>query len=151
MANEETTYLKRLKFDPNLLRGFIAKYLSNPRLIVLIIFTIITLGVYSYITLPRSLNPEIKIPIVVVSTVLPGAGPKDVESLVTIPLEDSVQGIENIKTITSNSQDSVSVISIEFKSGVDPDKARQDVKSAVVWVPHLPTHTQSPALINVIF
>ncbi len=152
MANEqETTYLKRLKFDPNLFRGWVAKYLSNPRLILLIIFTIITLGVYSYITLPRSLNPEIKIPIVVVSTVLLGAGPKDVESLVTIPLEDSVQGIENIKTITSSSQDSVSVISIEFKSGVDPEKAKTDVKSAIDGVTTLPPNAKVPEVKKVDF
>src|SRR3982074_1445180 len=123
MADEETTYLKRLKFDPKLLNGRLAKYLSNPRLILLLIFTIVAMGVYSYVNLPRTLNPEIKIPIVVVSTVLPGAGPKDVESLVTIPLEDAIQGTENIKTVTSSSQDSVSVVTVEFKSGTDPEKA----------------------------
>lgn len=151
MAQDETTYLKRLKFDPQLLQGFIAKYISNPRLILLIIFAIVTLGIYSYINLPRTLNPEIKIPIVIVSTVLPGAGPKDVESLVTIPLEDAIQGTENIKTVTSSSQDSVSIISVEFKSGTDPDKARTDIKSAVDTVTNLPTDAQDPNVTKVDF
>ena len=92
---------------------------------------IIVTGVYSFINLPRRLNPEIDIPIVAVSTVLPGANATDVESLVTDPLEDSINGVENVKTYSSSSRDSASIISIEFESGTDSDKARQDVTTAI--------------------
>lgn len=138
------TYLSRLRFDPKLSDHFITKYLSNPRLVILIIFMIITLGLSSFLSLPRVLNPEIKIPIVLVTAPLPGAGPEDVESLVTVPIEDAVNGVPDVKTVTSSSQNSVSVVSIEFNSGVDPDKARTDVQSAVDGIDDFPSEVQSP-------
>lgn len=128
---QAASYLKRLTFDPKLKLSWIAKYLSNPRLVILLLVAIIALGLNSYANLPRRLNPEINIPIVLITTVLPGAGPADVESLVTVPLEDAVTGLERVKTVTSSSQDSVSVIQMEFESGVDPEKARTDVQSAI--------------------
>lgn len=141
----QSTYLRNLKFDNKLKDSLIAKYLSNPRLILLLIITIVSLGLFSFLTLPRVLNPEIKIPIVLVSTVLPGANPKDVESLVTIPLEDAIAGVSDIKQVNSVSRDSVSAIQVEFNSGVDPDKARSDIQSATDSVV-LPDDAQTPRI-----
>ena len=126
-----TSYLKGLRFDPKLQNSIVARFLSNPRLVILIILSILVLGTNSFINLPRRLNPEIKIPIVIVSAILPGASPKDIESLVTMPLEDAVSGVPDVKTVQSSSRDSVSIINMEFESGIDPEKARADVQSAV--------------------
>src|SRR5258705_1669488 len=139
-----TTYLKQLKFDPKLYNSIYAKYLLNTRLVLLVVILVVLIGIFSFVNLPRVLNPQIKIPIVIVSTVLPGASPKDVESLVTIPLEDSVSSLAKVKTVTSSSQASVSVITMEFESGVDPDKAKADVKSAVDSVTDLPDNAETP-------
>lgn len=147
---EHASYLKHLVFDNKLASSIQAKYLSNPRLLVLLLTIIITLGVYSYLNIPRRLNPEIKIPIVVVSTVLPGASPTDVESLVTKPIEDSLGGVQNIKTFTSSSRDSVSIVQIEFNSGIDGEKATSDVKTAVDSV-SLPDDSQDPNVAKVDF
>jgi multidrug efflux pump subunit AcrB len=141
---ELTTYLKKLTFDPKLNNSLFAGYLRNTRLVILIILLTFILGIFSFLSLPRVLNPQIKIPIVIVSTVLPGASPKDVESLVTIPLEDGVGSLQKVKTITSTSQDSSSVITLEFESGVDPDKAKADVQSAVDSINDLPEDATTP-------
>ena len=133
-----TSYLRKLKFDPKLNSGFFANYLQNTRLVFLFVLLVILIGVFSFSSLPRVLNPKINIPIVIVSTVLPGASPKDVESLVTVPVEDSVSSLAKVKTVTSSSQDSVSVVTLEFEAGVDADKAKSDVKSAVDSVTTLP-------------
>lgn len=140
-----STYLRKLKFDPKLKSGFTFKFFNNPRLIILLLFSILLLGISSYITLPRNLNPEIKIPIVIVSTFLPGAGPEDIEKLVTIPIEDSISGVEGLKTTTSTSQDSVSLIQLEFESGTDADKARTDIQAAVDSA-ELPEDAQTPRI-----
>lgn len=139
-----STYLKRLKFDPKLLGTFIAKYLTNFRIVLLIIFAITAFGIQSYMSLPRNLNPDIKIPIVLVSTVLPGANPKDVESLITVPIEDAVRGVAQVKTVNSSSRESVSIVQIEFQSGVDPDKAKSDIQSVVDAVNDLPEDAIDP-------
>lgn len=124
----------------------IARYLRNQRLFILIVMMIVIIGTVSFTALPRVLNPQIKIPIVIVSTVLPGAAPNDIESLVTIPIEDSLKNVNGIKTMASSSQDSVSAISLEFVSGTDPDKARTDVKSAVDSVTTLPKNAKTPSV-----
>src|SRR5476651_2397624 len=117
-----STYLKQLKFDPKLLNSFIAKYITNLRLIILIVLGIAIFGLFSYSSLPRDLYPSVNIPMVYVTTVIPGANPKDVESLVTIPIEDSVASVSKVKTVSSSSQESVSSVVVEFQTGTDLDK-----------------------------
>jgi multidrug efflux pump subunit AcrB len=138
------SYLSHLKFDPKLLNTLHAKYLVSFRLVILLILIILGVGLTSFFTLPRRLNPEIKLAIVTVSTVLPGAGPADVESLLTIPIENKLLGLNGLDTITSTSQENVSVIVMQFLSGVDKDKARTDAQAAVSSVTTLPQDAQTP-------
>ncbi|CAN5169088.1 N/A [soil metagenome] len=146
----ETSYLHHLRFDPKLRDSIIGKYLANPRLVILLLLSVIMLGAVSYSSLPRRVNPEIKLPFVIVSTVLPGANPQDIESLITQPVENGINGVSNIKTVTSTSQDNVSIVSIEFNSGIDPEKARGDIQSAVDGV-QLPTDAQTPKVQKIDF
>ncbi len=138
------SYLDRLKFDDKLTGTPIAFYLTNYRYVFLLIIAIVASGLFSFINLPRRLNPEVKIPIVSVSTTLPGASPQDMESLITIPLENEISGLEKVNTITSTSVDSFSQIAIEFQSSVDPDRAKDSVQSAVDSVNTLPDEAQQP-------
>lgn len=141
---DRVSYFARLRFDKKLEKGIIFFYYSNPRLLVLFLLAIIILGIYSFLQLPRLLNPQIKIPIVIVSTILPGGSPNDIEALLTIPLEEAISGTDNIKTVLSSSSNSVSAISVEFESGIDPEKARDDIQSAVDTISSLPQEAQSP-------
>ncbi|MBI2049430.1 efflux RND transporter permease subunit [Candidatus Roizmanbacteria bacterium] len=151
MARKHTTHsLHQLQFDKKLSGYFIAKYFSNPRYVFLLLFLILTIGVSSYLTLPRTLNPEIKIPIVLVSTIIAGANPTDVEQLVTIPLEDSIRGLSSVKKVSSSSRDSASIITIEFDSGTDPEKARSDVQGAIDTV-GLPEDANDPNVVKLDF
>lgn len=140
---KETSYLHHLSFQDRLSKSFIAKYLSNPRLLILLLIAIIGLGTSSFLSLPRRTTPEINIPIVIISTVLPGANPQDVESLVTEPIENGVNSLEKIDTVTSTSRENVSVVTMQFESSVDADKARTDVQGAVDSV-ELPSDAQTP-------
>lgn len=141
-----TTYLKQLKFDPKLNNSLIGKYLSNPRMVILIVLIAITFGIWSFLSLPQVLNPDINIAIVTVSTSLPGAGPDDVESLVTIPIEQAVSNVSDIDTMTSTSENSESNVTIQFLSGVDADKATEDVQTAVQSVSSLPKDATTPSV-----
>ncbi len=138
------SYLDKLQFDQRLNNTFIARYLKNTRLVILTILVISIVGVISFLSLPRVLNPAINIAIVTVQTSLPGASPDAVESLLTNPIEKAVGNVANIDTITSTSQNSVSVVSIQFNSGVDPDKAQSDVQTAVQTVNNLPKDATVP-------
>jgi len=139
----EQSYFQRLKFLPEMANTVVAKYISNIRIVLLLILTVALLGTGAYLSLPRRLNPEVKIPIVTIATVLPGASSKDVEQLVTIPLEDSIRSLKGLDVVNSSSQENISVLSIQFISSVDRDKAKDNVQSAVDSV-ILPTNAQRP-------
>lgn len=144
-------YLKNLRFDPKLSNSFFAKYLSNFRLVTLVILAVVAFGVSAYMSLPRKLNPTINIPLVIVSTVLPGGSPNDIETLISVPIEDAVTGLDGVKTITSTSRDSVSIVTIEFSSGTDAEKAKNDVDTAVKAIPDLPEDALDPTVAKLDF
>ena len=141
-----TSYLSSLKFDSNLSNKWYAKYITQVRLVIMLILSIVIMGLFAYFNLPRRLNPEIKIPIVTIVTVLPGASPEDIESLVTIPIEDKLNNLEGVDTLVSTSSDNSSVITLQFLTSVDGDKAKSDVKSAVDSVTNLPTDAKAPVV-----
>lgn len=145
------SYLSSLRFNPELWNSWHAKYLVQIRVVIMLILSIVGIGLFAYFNLPRRLNPEIKIPIVVVSTVLPGASPQDLESLVTIPLEDKINDIEGIDTLTSSSLENSSIITIQFLSTKDPDKAKDEVLSAVDSVTDLPEDATEPVVMKLNF
>lgn len=145
---EFKSYLDELKFDPSLWNSLHAKWITNIRLVILLIILVIAVGIISIFTLPRTINPEVKIPIVTVSVVLPGAGPEDIESLITRPLEDSLLGMDKLDTVTSTSRDNVTVIVLQFLSTVNRDKARDDVQALVDTVT-LPEDAQTPRVVAV--
>jgi multidrug efflux pump subunit AcrB len=145
------SYLSQLKFDKKLNNSIVSRYLNNPRLVVLLMLIVVITGVFSYLKIPKVLNPDVKIPIVIISTILPGASPSDVESLVTVPIENAVSGLQKIDTVNSTSQESASVLTIQFLSGVDPDKATQDVQTAVSGVNNLPKDATTPKVMKLDF
>lgn len=122
--------------------GFIYRYFQDIRMIILMVFILVAAGIVVFNGLPKELNPSIKIPIVTIVTVYPGASPDDVKELVTVPLEDAVTGLGDITKASSTSKEGVSIITLEFASRVDPDKAKQDVQDKVDAVTGLPTDAQ---------
>ena len=84
---------------------------------------IVIMGVLSYIRLPRESAPELKQPWVFVTTIYPGVSPKDIESLITRPIEEEIDGLEGVTRISSTSRQSVSWIYVEFASDVAVETA----------------------------
>lgn len=98
-------------------------------LLLIVIFTVLVLfGIQSYLSLNYNLLPKIEVPTVSVSTLYPGASAAEVQTTVTKKLEDAFSSVEGLDHINSTSQESVSIITIAFKSGTDIDKAERDVQ-----------------------
>lgn len=97
------------------------------------LFTIITIifGLYSYISLPKELLPEVNIPTIMVQTLYPGNPPIDIENLITRPLEKEIESVKGIKDMTSISSQDASNIFVEFNPDVEIKEALQEVKDAV--------------------
>ncbi len=104
------------------------------RTAVYVITIIITLfGLNTFITLPKEQFPDIVVPTISVATVYVGNSPKDIENLVTRPIEKQIKGITGAKInkINSTSQTDYSLIVVEFDTDVTPEDAKQKVKDAV--------------------
>lgn len=92
---------------------------------------VVVAGVYSYRTLPLESVPDITIPNVFITTNYRGASPEDVETSITVPIEDELQGISGVKKIVSVSSEGSSFINVEFLTGTDIDEALDKVKDRV--------------------
>lgn len=119
----------------------------------LIVAALVMAGALSIIAIPKESSPEVKIPIGVVTTVLPGASAFDVERLITDTLEDGLVGnLDDVSKITSTSRDSVSSIVVEFNASADLATSIQDLKDAIDRVKStLPSEAETPSVIQVDF
>jgi multidrug efflux pump len=110
----------------------ISKIAVNNRVTVYILVAIIILfGIFSYNSIPKESAPSITIPNIFVSTLYFGVSPKDMENLVTQEIEKEVKGIKDVKKVTSISQESFSLVNIEFNPDVEIDDALQKVRDKV--------------------
>ena len=104
------------------------------RTAVYIIAILITLyGVIKFNTMPKEQYPDIVVPTISIATLYVGNSPKDIENLVTRPIEKQLKGISGAKVIKiqSTSQTDYSLIVIEFDTDVKTEIAKQKVKDAI--------------------
>src|SRR5450755_4416324 len=106
---------------------------KNKTSIYLLMLIVSGWGVYQFATLPKEQFPDIVIPTIYVSTIYTGNSPKDMENLVTRPIEKQIKSITGakIKKFTSTSQQDYSAIIVEFETDVKVDVALQKVKDAI--------------------
>ena len=89
--------------------------IRRPVSTVMMIVCLLVLGWMSYIKLPVELFPDVSFPIVSISTTYPGASAREIETLVSKPLEDAVSALDGIEHITSTSSNGISTVLIQFK------------------------------------
>lgn len=108
---------------------------------------IVVAGIGAYLALPRESMPQIEQPYIFVTTAYPGVSASDIEQLVTQPLEEEIDGIDDIDKITSTSSQSFSFITVEFSSGVSVDEALRKVREQVDAVRNeLPSEADDPVV-----
>ena len=105
--------------------------IQRPVLASMMSLALILFGLIGLTRLPVRELPDIDPPIVSVTTVYPGANAQVVETEVTERIEEAVNNIEGIKTLTSQSREEVSTITIEFNFARGIDLAAQDVRDRV--------------------
>ncbi len=106
---------------------------DNRTAIYIIAILITFFGLYKFNTMPKEQFPDIVVPTISVTTVYVGNSPKDIENLVTRPIEKQLKGISGAKVnkITSTSQTDFSLIVIEFDTDVKTELAKLKVKDAI--------------------
>lgn len=123
---------------------------KRPVLATVMSLLIILIGIIAFDRLTVREYPKIDSPVVSVRTVYTGASPQVIESQVTQPLEDSISGIEGVKTLKSVSREEVSQITVEFTNDRDPDLAASDVRDRVSRArDRLPLEVKEPIIAKV--
>src|SRR5512140_3730653 len=105
--------------------------INRPVLSIVLSILIVLFGAIGYVFLGVREYPSVDPPVVSVSTSYTGANSDVIESQITEPLEESINGIAGVRSLTSTSSDGRSQIRIEFQLGVDMDNAANDVRDRV--------------------
>jgi len=124
-------YLEQLEFRPELRKTWLNFFVTNFRVVILMILLLSAWGIYSFLKLPRESNPEVKIPIAVVVTTYPGVSPADIEELVTKKIETGVSGIPGISKLSSSSSNSLSAVTVEFDAKEDLEDSLRKLRDQV--------------------
>jgi hydrophobe/amphiphile efflux-1 (HAE1) family protein len=121
--------------------------IKRPVLAVVMSILIILFGVIGYTYLGIREFPSVDPPVVTVQTNYTGANADIIESQITEPLEESINGIAGIRTLTSSSRDGRSTISVEFDLSVDIEDAANDVRDRVARsLANLPKDVDPPVV-----
>ena len=102
--------------------------IDNKTTVYLLTIFITIMGISSYMSIPKEQFPDIVIPTMYVQTIYPGTAPKDMENLVTKPIEKQIKSISGVKKVTSTSIESYSAVVVEFSTDTDVPTAKQKVK-----------------------
>lgn len=119
--------------------------IQRPVTTVMVVFIVILLGIVSIGRLPVDLLPSFELPYALVMTSYNGAGPQEIESLITKPLEATVGTVSNLKNITSTSSNGSSMIFVEFNDGTDMDVAMLNMREKIDMIKDfLPEDAEDP-------
>ena len=125
---------------------------SHSTTVLLAMIAIFLFGLQSYISLPREAAPDIPIPLVMVTTPYIGVSPVDIEGLVSIPMENELANLKDVKKMTSASAEGVSLVYIEFEPDVVIEDAIQKVRDRVNRAkPKLPADAEEPSVQEISF
>ncbi len=106
-------------------------FIERPRFAMVISIVLVLAGLISVFSLPISLYPEITPPEVVVSATYPGASAEVVAKTIGIPLEEEINGVEDMLYMSSSSENSSYQLTVTFKVGVDRDMAQVKVQNRI--------------------
>ncbi|MDR0444017.1 MAG: efflux RND transporter permease subunit [Treponema sp.] len=129
------------------MKGLINLFIRRPVTVIMILAALIIAAIFSLVALPVNRLPEFSVPRVTVETVYYGMAANDIRTLITIPLEDGLSPIKGIERMRSISRDNRSIISLDFRWGIDPMAVSVLVREAVDAVyPGLPEGIRKPTV-----
>lgn len=121
--------------------------IARPIFIFMLMLAVFLIGNNAYRSMRVELNPDVSFGFITVTTIYPGAGPDEINTLVSRNIEEAVSGVAGMLEVTSTSQEGVSSVSMQFEVGTDMDAALNDVRSKVDQaVPSLPEDVERPVV-----
>ncbi|NMB24978.1 MAG: efflux RND transporter permease subunit [Firmicutes bacterium] len=126
-----------------------AMAVRRPVTILMMVAIVLVLGWVSLSRLPIDLFPSIEVPVVAIITSYPDAGPYEVESLVSRPMEEALGAVNNIKSVSSISGKGSSIVVAEFDWGIDMNFAALDVREKIDQAKFfMPDEAENPMVVK---
>ena len=128
------------------MRDFIKYFVKYPVSANVIMLLIIIFGCMGLFNLRKTFFPERSAKIILVDAIFPGASPLEIEQMVTLKIEDNIDGITGIKRITSKSLENTSNIIVEIENDASNQVVLQDIKNAIDRINSFPDEMESPSI-----
>ncbi len=123
--------------------------IRRPVTTVMIILIVCLCGIVSLLGLKMDLMPSMDIPIAIVSTSYSGAGPEEIENIITKPIEEVLGTVSNVDTIQSTSSAGSSIVMVQFEDGTDIDMATLDMREKIDLIKgYLPDGSSDPMVLK---
>ncbi len=134
------------------MKSLIKTSLNRPVAVIVLIAGLIIFGIGSIAGMSLQLIPDMEMPMVMIQTVYPMAGPEDVEKLVSKKIEDGCGSLSGLDTTYSYSRENISIVLLQFEYGTNIDDAYMDVREALDIVkPNLPSDARDPVVATMDF
>jgi len=138
--------------------NIVEKSIDNYRFTLVLVITAVLLGLVSFLTMPKSEDPQLSFSIDYITAVLPGTSSLDMEQLVADPIEEALNSLEDLSEIRTDIRDGVVTIRVEFNYGTDPDKKYADIVTEITRIKdslpsdlsYLDVKKLSPSDVNII-
>ena len=101
--------------------------IENYQFTIVIFLLLLIMGIYSFLTMPRTEDPPLQLPGASIIVVYPGANPADIEELIVTPIEEALNELDDIKKIETTIQYGITHVAIEFNFGTDANDKYEEV------------------------
>ncbi len=119
--------------------------LQRRKIIYFLIVILVLFSVRAYSTMTKSIFPEVELPYVSIQTYLVGGSASEMEEMVTVPIENGIKDVKDIKKVTSSSGSGYSLVIVQFKEGIDVASKVQQIQTKVNNIrPDLPKNIEIP-------
>ncbi|TJY59289.1 efflux RND transporter permease subunit [Sinimarinibacterium sp. CAU 1509] len=130
----------------------------NVPFMIVVFLLMIAVGVSSWLNIPRTEDPHFPISAFQIVAVYPGADPIEIERQIVEPIEDAMNTLDDVKDMTSTSDDSLGIVRIEFEGDVDVDKKYDEVTRELAAIERsfpdgladLKVHKINPGNVNIV-
>jgi len=128
------------------IRAIVRAAVKNPVAVNLATLAVIAAGLMAYFAMPREVFPVFSLGTATVTTFYPGASPEDVERLVTLKIEDEVEGLDGLDELRSISREGVSVVTLKVDENYPMGTFLDDVRAAMARNLDFPDEVEDPEI-----
>jgi len=132
------------------MRALVRLALHNSVAVHLATLAVCVGGVLAYTTMPREVFPSFSLDTVLVQTFWPGAAPEDVERLLTLPIEEELEGVDGLDEMSSISREGLSQLTLSVRRDRPMPDFLDDVRAALARDLELPDEVEDPRVIEVV-